>query len=116
MLEESFSQRKLIGSKLKEYIRKPGYTKASFSSKANISKTDLDKILNGEIDDESVFASIMAKILKVLNITEKEILSCKVFSPTKAEENTSIENGMSKKAKKQYDLLMDIIDLCAIYY
>lgn len=116
MLEKSFSQRKLIGLKLKEYIRKSGYTKASFLSKANISKTDLDKILNGEIDDESVFASIMTKILKMLSTTEEEILSCKVFSPTKAEENVSIENGMSKKAKKQYEMLMDIIDLCAIYY
>lgn len=116
MLEELFLQRKLIGSELKEHIRNSGYTKASFSSKANISKTDLDKILNGEIDDENIFVPIMVKILKVLNITEKEILSCKVFSPTKAEENASTKNDMSKKAKKQYDLLMDIIDLCAIYY
>ena len=115
-MKKLFAQRKLVGLKLKEYIRISGYTKASFSSKTNISKTDLDKILNGEIDDENIFVSIMAKILKVLNIAEKEILSCKVFSPTKAEENASIENGMSKKAKKQYELLMDIIDLCTIYY
>ena len=116
MLEESFSQRKLICSKLKEQIRNSGYTKTSFSSKANISKADLEKILNGEIDNKSVFVSIMTNMLRVLNVTEKEILSCKVFSPTKAEENASIENGMSRKAKKQYELLMNIIDLCAIYY
>ena len=114
MLEELFLQRKLIGSKLKEYIRNSGYTKASFSSKANVSKTDLEKILDGEIDDESVFASIMSKMLRTLNTTEKEILSCKVSSDAKASEST--KNNMSKKAKEQYGLLMDIIDLCAIYY
>lgn len=113
-MKELFIQRKLIGSKLKEYIRNSGYTKASFSSKANISKTDLEKILNGEIDDESVFASIVAKILGILNMTEREILSDEVSSDAKASEFT--KNNMNEKAKKQYELLMDIIDLCAIYY
>lgn len=115
-MKELFTQRKLVGLKLKEYIRNSGYTKASFSSKADISKIDLEKILNGEIDNESVFASIIAKMLRALNVTEKEIFSYKVSSTTKATENTSVENDMSEKAKKQYGLLMDIIDLCAIYY
>ena len=98
MLEEPFSQRKLIGSKLKEYIRSSSYTKASFSSKANISKkTDLDKILNSEADDENIFVSIVAKMLKVLNMTEKEILLSEVSSTTKIPENVSIENNMSEK-------------------
>lgn len=114
MLENSFLQRKLIGSKLKEYIRNLGYTKASFSSKTNISKANLEKILNGEIDDESVFASIVSKILGILNMTEREILSDEVSSDAKAFEFT--KNNMNKKAKKQYELLLDIIDLCAIYY
>lgn len=113
-MKELFIQRKLVGSKLKEYIRNSGYTKASFSSKANISKIDLEKILNGENDDESVFVSIMTKILKVLNTTEKEILSDEISSYTKVPEFT--KNNMNEKAKKQYDLLLDIIDLCAIYY
>ena len=114
MLEELFTQRKLIGSKLKEYIRNSGYTKASFSSKVNISKTDLEKILNGEINDESVFVSIVSKMLGILNMTEREILSDEISSYTKAPEFT--KNNMNEKAKKQYELLLDIIDLCAIYY
>lgn len=115
-MKELFAQRKLVGSKLKECIRNSGYTKASFSSKVNILNMDLEKILNGEINNESVFASIMTKILRALNVTEKEILSYKVSSTTKVPENVSIESNMNKKAKKQYDILMDIIDLCAIYY
>ena len=115
-MKELFAQRKLVGSKLKEYIRNSGYTKASFSSKANISKIELEKTLNGEIDNENIFASIMPKMLRVLNITEKEILLDKVSTTIKVPKGASTKSNMNEKARKQYELLMDIIDLCAVYY
>lgn len=43
---EHFAMRKLIGTKLKDYIRSNGFSKVSFCMKTEISRTTLDKILN----------------------------------------------------------------------
>lgn len=53
--DELFEMRKLTGTKLKDYIRSNGFSKVSFCMKAEISRTTLDKILNGEIDNKSTF-------------------------------------------------------------
>ena len=52
--DEHFAMRKLIGTKLKDYIRSNGFSKVSFCMKTEISRTTLDKILNGEIDNKSI--------------------------------------------------------------
>ena len=46
--DEHFAMRKLIGTKLKDYIRSNGFSKVSFCMKTEISRTTLDKILNSE--------------------------------------------------------------------
>lgn len=114
-----FEQRCLVGKKLKDILRNYGFSKVSFSKKADISRPTLDKILNGEIDNKSTFDKHLHKILSVLNMTVDELL---LFHPPAKtvdavySENAPSDYDMSEKAKKQYDLLMDILNLCNIYY
>ena len=119
--DELFAQRSLVASKLKECIRDKGYTKISFASKANISRPTLDKLLNGAIDNKCTFDRHLQKILKVLEMSVEELLlyhsvSTKLVTTTVFSQNAPLEHEMSKTAKKQYNLLLDIIDLCEIYY
>ena len=119
--DELFEQRSLVASKLKECIRDRGYTKVSFSSKADISRPTLDRLLNGTVDSESTFDRHLQKILKVLNMSVEELLlyhsvSAKPVTTTVFSQNAPLEHAMSEKAQKQYNLLLDVIDLCEIYY
>ena len=85
--DELFDQRNLVAMNLKNCIRDRGFTKISLAKKANISRPTLDKILNGSIDNKSTYS-----------------------------ENAPNDYQMNKKAQKQYGLLMDVLDLCEIYY
>ena len=59
----------------------------------------------------------MSKILFAMSMTEKELM---LYSPQNSYMGRNVSNGwndnVSERAKKQYDLLLDVIDLCAIYY
>lgn len=119
--DELFEQRSLVASKLKECMRDHGYTKVSFASKADISRPTLDKLLNGAIDSKSTFDRHLQKILKVLNMSVDELMfyhsvSVKPVTTTMFSQNAPLEHEMSETAKKQYNLLLDVIDLCTIYY
>jgi transcriptional regulator with XRE-family HTH domain len=119
--DELFEQRSLVASKLKDCIRDRGYTKVSFSAKADISRPTLDKLLNGSIDNKSSFDRHLQKILKVLNMTVEDLMlyhtvPAKSASATVFSQNAPVDHEMSDTAKKQYNLLLDVIDLCAIYY
>ena len=119
--DELFEQRSLVASKLKECMRDNGYTKVSFASKADISRPTLDKLLNGAIDSKSTFDRHLQKILKVLNMSVDELMfyhsvSVKSATTTMFSQNAPLEHEMSETAKKQYNLLLDVIDLCTIYY
>ena len=116
--EELFDQRSIVAMKLKDYIR---FTKVSFAKKAEISRPTLDKILNGSIDNKSTFDKHLQKILAVLNISVDDL----VFFEAKPKsdivdvvysENAPKDYKISDKAQKQYGLLMDILELCDIYY
>ena len=119
--DELFEQRKLVASKLKECIRDKGYTKVSFAGKADISRPTLDRLLNGTVDNKSTFDRHLQKILKVLNMSAEELLlyhsvSAKPVTATVFSQNAPLQHEMSETAKKQYNLLLDVIDLCEIYY
>lgn len=119
--DELFEQRSLVASKLKDVIRDMGYTKVSFASKADISRPTLDRLLNGSIDNKRSFDRHLQKILKLLNMTVEDLMLYhsvpkKVSTATVYFQNAPMNHEMSDKAKKQYDLLLDLIDLCAIYY
>ncbi|MCC8101943.1 MAG: helix-turn-helix transcriptional regulator [Clostridiales bacterium] len=118
--DELFGQRSLVASKLKDYIRDRGYTKVSFACKAEISRPTLDRLLNGSIDSKSTFDRHMRKILNLLNMSVDELLFYQSSSSEKVtaiySQNAPIDHEMSDIAKKQYNLLLDVIDLCTIYY
>ena len=119
--DELFEQRSLVASKLKECIRDKGYTKVSFAGKTGISRPTLDRLLCGAVENKSTFDRHLQKILKVLNMSVEELLlyhsvSAKPVTATVFSQNAPIEHEMSETAKKQYNLLLDVIDLCEIYY
>lgn len=116
-----FEQRNLVASKLKDCIRDKGYTKVSFASKADISRPTLDKLLNGSIDNKSSFDRHLQKILKLLDMSVDDLMFYH-SAPTKNaaaivfSQNAPLEHEMSETARRQYNLLLDVVDLCAIYY
>jgi len=119
--DELFEQRSLVASKLKECIRDKGYTKVSFASKTNISRPTLDRLLSGSIDNKCSFDRHMQKILKLLNMTVEELMLYhsepdRISEITVFSQNAPMDHEMTEVAKKQYDLLLDVIELCAIYY
>ena len=119
--DELFEQRKQVASKLKECIRDKGYTKVSFAGKTDISRPTLDRLLNGAVDNKSTFDRHLQKILKALNMSVEELLlyhsvSSKPVTATGFSQNAPLQHEMSETAKKQYNLLLDVIDLCEIYY
>ncbi|MCI6732786.1 MAG: helix-turn-helix transcriptional regulator [Lachnospiraceae bacterium] len=119
--DELFEQRSLVALKLNECIRDMGYTKVSFAGKAEISRPTLDKLLKGSIDNKSSFDRHLQKILKMLNMTVDDLLlyhstPVNTNTATVFSQNAPLDHEMSDTAKKQYNLLLDIIDLCAIYY
>lgn len=119
--DELFEQRSLVASKLKDCIRDMGYTKVSFAAKADISRPTLDKLLNGSIDNKNSFDRHLQKILKLLNMSVDDLMlyhsvPVKAVTATVFSQNAPMDHEMSEKAKRQYDLLLDVIDLCVIYY
>ena len=117
--DELFEMRKLTGTKLKNYIRSNGFSKVSFCKKTEISRPTLDKILNGEIDSKSTFDKHLNKILTSLSIDPDTLMgfSQRVQSVDVVySQNAPIDYQMNDKAKMEYDLLQDILNLCSVYY
>ena len=118
--DELFDQRSLVASKLKDCIRDKGYTKVSFAKKAEISRPTLDKLLNGSIDSKTTFDRHLQKILKMMNMSVDELMlhTVQQSRPLGAVYSQNAPEGheMSDTARKQFELLLDIIDLCAVYY
>lgn len=119
--DQLFEQRALVAEKLKICIRDLGYTKVSFAGKLDISRPTLDKLLSGSIDSKSTFDKHLQKVLVVLEMTCDELLFYSSEVKTEKVEavyslNAPADYTMSEKAEKQYNLLMDILDLCTIYY
>ena len=114
-------EKQAILALLRKMIYKFRFTKVSFAKKAEISRPTLDKILNGSIDNKSTFDKHLQKVLAVLNISVDDL----VFFEAKPKsdivdvvysENAPKDYKISDKAQKQYGLLMDILELCDIYY
>lgn len=119
--DELFEQRNLVASKLKDCIRDKGFTKVSFASKVGISRPTLDKLLKGSVDNKSTFDRHLQKILKILNMSVEELLfyHCTFEPPIHValySKNAPLEHEMNEMAKKQYGLLLDLLELCEIYY
>lgn len=117
--DDLFEQRILIASKLKQCIKEMGFTKASFARQIGISRPTLDKLLAGNVSNKTRFDEYMHRILPELQLTAEELMFFSIPPKEKAEnppQNIPEAYQMNEKALKQYDLLMDIVDLCTIYY
>ena len=120
IFDDLFENRSLVALKLKDYLRDRGYTKVSFSSLTGISRPTLDKILSGSIDSKTTFDKHMQKILKHLNVSVYDLMLYSGKNRKEVEavfsQNAPEQHKMSEMAVKQYNLMLDIVDLCAIYY
>lgn len=119
--DDLFEQRFLVAERLKDCLRDFGYTKISFSKKVDISRPTLDKLLSGAVDNKSTFDKHLQKILTLLGMSSEELLLYRAEQHEKEVDavfssNAPVEYEMNEKAKKQYSLLMDVLDLCTIYY
>ena len=118
-INDLFEHRSLVAVKLKGCIREHGFTKVSIARKSGISRTTLDKLLEGNVDNEHVFDDCISKVLAALNISVDDLVC---FEPrfksadTVRRESVPKEYRMSAKAQKQYGVLMDVLELCEIYY
>ena len=119
-IDELFEHRSVVAEQLKKCLREKGFTKVSFAKKADISRPTLDKLLNGTITSKSTFDKHIQKILDVLNMSAAEMMAFSINISPNVEviysKNTPLGYQMSAKAKTQYNLMLDIVDLCAIYY
>lgn len=116
-----FEQRALVAEKLQVCVRDLGFTKVSFSKKTDISRPTLDRLMNGTIDNKSTFDKHLQKILLALNMSADDLLFYSSSGAAAKIEavyslNAPEDYTMNEKAEKQYSLLMDILDLCTIYY
>ena len=115
-VDDLFDQCGLVAVKRKGCIRERGFTKASFARKAGISRPEL---LDGNVDNERVLDDYASKALVALNISINDLIDFEPrLRPADAVCRKSVpeEYQMSTKARKQYGLLMDILELCEIYY
>ena len=119
-IDELFEHRSIVAEQLKNCLRGMGFTKVSFSKKADISRPTLDKLLCGTINNKSTFDKHIQKILDVLDMSADEMMTFSVINQPSVEvvysANAPVDYQMSEKAQTQYNLMLDIIDLCAIYY
>ncbi len=113
-----FDNRKIVAAKLLASIRDAGYTKVSFCKKTGISRPTLDKILNNEVTNKVSYDKHMGKILGALEMSEQDLLHYAVLPPeieVVYSKNAPEDRVMSDKALKEYDLLLDLVELAAIY-
>ena len=123
-----YEQKELVAEKLKSCLRDKGYTKSSFVQKSGIKRSILDQLLLAGVNIKNIsdnppksettftrqqYNSELNRVLLTLNITERELMDYDYYH-----ENVSpvTKYKMNSKAQKQYELLLDIVDLCGIYY
>ena len=101
------------------YIRNHGFSKMSFCRKTGISRSELDRILNEETRSVDIPEQHIRQIVSALNIAPDVLAG----PPSVGKQRSAISASSvpeqfqaNEKAKKEYDLLQDILNLCSIYY
>jgi predicted XRE-type DNA-binding protein len=115
-----YHNRYKIGSNIIEFIRNNGYTKSSFSKLTGISRPTIDKLVKGEIDNNTTLKKHVDKIIATFNINLEELMDYKhLESESKcrivASDNAPEEYKLSDSAKRMLGFLDDIIDLYEVY-
>lgn len=115
-----YDNRYKIGSNLLQFIKDNGYTKSSISKLAGISRPTTDKLIKGEIDNNTNLKKHVDKIITTFNIKLEELIEYRHLEPENshkivASNNAPEEYELSGKAKKIFCFLDDIIDLYEVY-
>ncbi|AYD40804.1 XRE family transcriptional regulator [Clostridium fermenticellae] len=115
-----YDNRYKIGANLLQFIRDNGYTKSSVSKLADISRPTIDKLIKGEIDNNTNLKKHVDKIIATFNIKLEELIDYKRAESDNNREvavsnNAPEEYELSDKAKRMFGFLDDIIDLYEVY-
>jgi predicted XRE-type DNA-binding protein len=115
-----YDNRYKIGENLLSFIKDNGYTKSSISKLTGISRPTFDKLIKGEIDNNTTLKSHIDKIVIAFNITVEQLIKYEHIESRNneimvASNNAPEEHEISEKGKKMFAFLEDIVDLCEIY-
>lgn len=115
------TKQKIISVKLKKCLIDKGYTAVSFANRAGISETVFRSLLKTGIFDgnENEYKVMIDQVLMALQITMEDLLHYHSLSEKRLTSRVSDdEAGLEKKmaGKREYELLLDILDLCSVYY
>lgn len=78
-----FEKRSLVGKKINQFLQEKNITKSELCEKTKISRPTLNKIIKGEISNQSTYNTHIEKILNYINITPIEILNDKALTISK---------------------------------
>ena len=115
-----YDNRYKIGENLLNFIKDNGYTKSSISKLTGISRPTFDKLIKGEIDNNTTLKSHIDKIVTTFNITVEQLIKYEHIDSRNneimvASNNAPQKHEISEKGKKMFAFLEDIVDLCEIY-
>jgi predicted XRE-type DNA-binding protein len=115
-----YENRYKIGVNLLSFIKDNGYTKSSISKLTGISRPTIDKLIKGEVDNNTTLKSHIDKIVLTFNITIEQLIKYEHIESRNneimvASNNAPEEHEVSDKGKRMFTFLEDIVDLCEIY-
>lgn len=115
-----YDNRYKIGNNLLQFIKDNGYTKSSFSKLTGLSRPTIDKLIKGEIDNNTNLKKHVDKIITTFNIKLEELIDYKYAESDNnrevvASNNAPEEYELSDKDKRMFGFLDDIIDLYEVY-
>jgi len=115
-----YDNRYKIGENLLNFIKDNGYTKSSISKLTGVSRPTFDKLIKGEIDNNTTLKSHIDKIVMAFNITIEQLIKYEHIDSRNneimvASNNAPQKHEISEKGKKRFAFLEDIVDLCEIY-
>lgn len=109
-----------IGENIIKIINDNGYTKSSFSKLTGISRPTIDKLIKGEIDNNTTLKTHVDKILTTLNIKLEELITLRSEETINSEamiasNNAPEDHEISDSAKRIFSIINEVVDLCEVY-
>lgn len=89
-IDALFDKRSVVGARLESLLTEREYSKSGFCKACGISKSTLDKILNGMICSKTDYKKYMRKILGYLNITPEILIGNAVLTNSRTRQFRSI--------------------------
>lgn len=89
-IDALFDKRSVVGARLESLLTEREYSKSGFCKACGISKSTLDKILNGMIGSEDQYEKYMRKILDCLSLTPDELIGNTALSNSRTRQLRSI--------------------------